>query len=317
MLVPRSLGDRRAEVGHDREHAPVRVAVLRQVELAEDRAHVRLDGLLGQPELFAMAIRPPSRQGRDLALPRRQLPSGSSSRAGAKVCGDWGSAQIPGATRRPREIHRRRGYGPSAGSRSRRPSSQAPPHTGSRRAARGRGLRSSGVMRGCRPQPASPRPRMSAACGRRQWRGRDRARTRQRATPLRHRRGDLVTRVLEEAGETLPKEDRVLGDHDPHGIATSTRVPLPCGLTICNVPPCAATRSRRPASPEPRRTTAPPTPSSATVTCSVPLSSSARTVILEGDPCLTAFVSASHAAVRSSLNARGRPLASCLGVSAR
>ena len=63
------------------------------------------------------------------------------------------------------------------------------------------------------------------------------------------RASDGVTRVLEEAGETLPKEDRVLGDHDPHGIATSTRVPLPRGLTISSVPPCAATRSRRPARP--------------------------------------------------------------------
>ena len=43
-----------------------------------------------------------------------------------------------------------------------------------------------------------------------------------------------------------------------------SRVPPPGGLSIASVPPCAATRSRMPASPEPRRTTAPPTPSSAT-----------------------------------------------------
>ena len=41
-----------------------------------------------------------------------------------------------------------------------------------------------------------------------------------------------VPGVLEEAGKTLAEYDRVLGDHDPHGIATSTRVPLPRGLTI-------------------------------------------------------------------------------------
>ena len=82
----------------------------------------------------------------------------------------------------------------------------------------------------------------------------------------------VVPGVLEQAGEPLAEEHRVLGDHDSHGIATSTRVPLPRGLTISKVPPCAATRSRSPARPDPRRTTAPPTPSSATVTWSVPLS---------------------------------------------
>ena len=69
---------------------------------------------------------------------------------------------------------------------------------------------------------------------------------------------DGVPGVLEQAGEALAEKDRVLRDHDPHGIATSTRVPFPRGLTMSNVPPCAATRSRRPARPDPRRTTAPP-----------------------------------------------------------
>ena len=50
-------------------------------------------------------------------------------------------------------------------------------------------------------------------------------------------RDDGVSGVLEQAGETLAEEDRVLGDHDPHGIATSTRVPLPRGLTISKRPP--------------------------------------------------------------------------------
>src|SRR5215210_5875786 len=104
----------------------------------------------------------------------------------------------------------------------------------------------------------------------------------------------LVTGVFEETGEALAQEDRVLGDHDSHGIATSTRVPPPRGLTTSNVPPWAATRSRKPARPEPRRTTAPPTPSSATVTCSVPFCWTARTATFDADPCLTAFVSASQ-----------------------
>src|SRR5919108_5250251 len=85
-------------------------------------------------------------------------------------------------------------------------------------------------------------------------------------------RNDGVAGVFEEPSEALTQEHGVLGDHDSHGIATSTVVPSPSGLSTANVPPCAATRSRSPASPDPRRTTAPPTPSSDTVTWSLPLS---------------------------------------------
>ena len=40
-------------------------------------------------------------------------------------------------------------------------------------------------------------------------------------------RNDLVAGVLEQAREPLAQEDSVLGDHDPHGISASSRVPAP------------------------------------------------------------------------------------------
>ena len=64
---------------------------------------------------------------------------------------------------------------------------------------------------------------------------------------------DLVAGVLEQAGEALPQEHRVLGDHDPHGKRTASRVPAPGGLSTVSVPPWAATRSRIPGSPVPGR----------------------------------------------------------------
>ena len=64
-------------------------------------------------------------------------------------------------------------------------------------------------------------------------------------------RDDLVAGVLEQAREALAQEDRVLGDHDPHGISASSRVPAPGGLSIRSVPPWASTRSARPVNPVP------------------------------------------------------------------
>ena len=37
----------------------------------------------------------------------------------------------------------------------------------------------------------------------------------------------LVAGVLEQAGEALAQQYRVLGDHDPHGSTASIRVPAP------------------------------------------------------------------------------------------
>src|SRR6478672_6836344 len=83
-------------------------------------------------------------------------------------------------------------------------------------------------------------------------------------------RDDVMPRVLEQAGESLAEQGRVLRDHDAHGITTSTRVPPPSGLVMRSSPRNAETRSWRPASPEPRRAVAPPTPSSAIVRTRLP-----------------------------------------------
>jgi len=48
---------------HNREHPSMVVAVGRQVELAEDRANVRLDRLLGEPELLCPSVRQRWRNG--------------------------------------------------------------------------------------------------------------------------------------------------------------------------------------------------------------------------------------------------------------
>ena len=66
-------------------------------------------------------------------------------------------------------------------------------------------------------------------------------------------RDHLLARVDQQAGEPGPQQHGVLGDHDPHGISTSSVVGPPGGLITCIVPPTAATRSRRPRSPVPRR----------------------------------------------------------------
>src|SRR6187455_670776 len=106
---------------------------------------------------------------------------------------------------------------------------------------------------------------------------------------------DRVTGILEQPRDPLAEEHGVVGDHDSHGSATSTRVPRPRGLETASVPPWAATRSCRPARPEPRRTTAPPMPSSLIETRSVPFCRTARMDTRDADAYRTAFVSASHA----------------------
>ena len=65
---------------------------------------------------------------------------------------------------------------------------------------------------------------------------------------------DLVAGVLEEAGEALAEEHRVLGDHDAHGSSTAISVPCPAGERRASEPPEAATRSAMPASPRPAAT---------------------------------------------------------------
>src|SRR5262245_58787721 len=106
---------------------------------------------------------------------------------------------------------------------------------------------------------------------------------------------DLEPLVLEQLGEPLAQQHRVLGDHDPHGISPTTSVPPPGGLSIHSCPPRASTRSARPRSPVPPPSDAPPEPSSATSIVSVPFSHVAATVTCVACACFATFASASQA----------------------
>src|SRR3954447_1218913 len=55
--------------------------------------------------------------------------------------------------------------------------------------------------------------------------------------------GHLDVHVRQQARHPRPEEHDVVGDHDPHGIVTSTRGPS-SPVTVSTVPPSASTRSR-------------------------------------------------------------------------
>src|SRR5262245_39954696 len=77
-------------------------------------------------------------------------------------------------------------------------------------------------------------------------------------------RADHVDALLRpQAGEAFSDEEGVFGDDHAHGIAASTRVPRPGGLSITRCPSSASTRSRNPLIPVPA-VSAPPIPSSVT-----------------------------------------------------
>ena len=81
-----------------------------------------------------------------------------------------------------------------------------------------------------------------------------------------HLRDDVVALAGQQAAQTLAHEHPVLGDHDSQGSSPLTLVPRPGSLTTRIEPPSAAKRSARPARPEPRLASAPPIPSSTTLT---------------------------------------------------
>src|SRR4029453_16091094 len=84
---------------------------------------------------------------------------------------------------------------------------------------------------------------------------------------------DLVTDPFQDADEALAQEHDILGDHDPQwsaiGHVILTWVGPPGGLVMSRVPSMASMRAARPASPVPRAGSAPPWPSSTTVTVKV------------------------------------------------
>src|SRR5215213_6376742 len=78
-----------------------------------------------------------------------------------------------------------------------------------------------------------------------------------------------------------------------HGISAWSRVPRPGGLSSDSVPSSAATRSASPRRPDPRATSAPPTPSSATSTVTWPFARRTATVASVACAYFATFVSAS------------------------
>src|SRR5919201_3588178 len=115
--------------------------------------------------------------------------------------------------------------------------------------------------------------------------------------PMRIAQGgdDLVPAVLEQSAQSFAKQHLILGDHDPHGNSAVSVVPSPWSLSMRSIPPRAATRSERPLRPEPGMGAAPPTPSSATETTSLPFSRAPLRTILVAFACLTVWVSPSQA----------------------
>src|SRR6188508_1161816 len=113
---------------------------------------------------------------------------------------------------------------------------------------------------------------------------------------------DLEPAGSERRRDGLAQEHRVIGEDDAQralahracaGIRAWSTVPPPGGLSMVNVPPTAPMRSTSPWSPDPRRGSAPPRPSSTIVTDRSSRSSSASTVTSVAPACFTAFVTAS------------------------
>src|SRR5262249_43733024 len=97
----------------------------------------------------------------------------------------------------------------------------------------------------------------------------------------------------EQASHALAEEQRVVGDHDTHGISALSRVPTPGGLSRTSVPPSASTRSDSPRSPDPPAGSAPPSPSSATSTRATPFRRCTVTETACAEAYFATFASAS------------------------
>src|SRR6204780_434886 len=107
-------------------------------------------------------------------------------------------------------------------------------------------------------------------------------------------RDDLVPGLLEEPGQPLAEQHRVLGDRYPHGSTAEIIVGPPDGDSTDSSPSTPLTRSARPDRPAPGGA-APPMPSSLTSTVSVPGKPwpSTTTLTWLARECLATLVSAS------------------------
>src|SRR5262245_52753013 len=105
----------------------------------------------------------------------------------------------------------------------------------------------------------------------------------------------VVPAVNEQPREPFTQQHLVLDDHDTHGSSALRMVPEPRTLSIRNWPPCAATRSDNPVSPEPPPAVAPPTPSSATLTTTTESRRATRSTTWSARACFTALVRPSQA----------------------
>ena len=86
---------------------------------------------------------------------------------------------------------------------------------------------------------------------------------------------DVEPPLGQEASETFPEQQRVVGERYAHGSSAVSAVPRPAELSMLSRPSSEATRSESPRRPVPAPIAAPPTPSSRIST----ISDSARRVI--------------------------------------
>src|SRR5689334_22446674 len=83
------------------------------------------------------------------------------------------------------------------------------------------------------------------------------------------RADDRVAVIDEHAREPVAEQRGIFDDDYAHGRSAATTVGPPVGLVIRRLPSTDDARSASPASPPPGRSSAPPTPSSATSMCSL------------------------------------------------
>ena len=104
---------------------------------------------------------------------------------------------------------------------------------------------------------------------------------------------DLESGLGQDASHPFAEQHGVVGEDHAHGIAATSRVPPPAGLSTVSRPLSVASRSTSPCRPLPFLPSAPPRPLSITSIHSSPSARRPRTVMLDASACLTAFVMAS------------------------